>query len=176
VKHWTCDKMQDASGVSALATQEGGGHYKDLAIQPVEYIHANGIGYFEGCVIKYVTRWKMKNGMEDLRKARHFIDLLLELEGKDAHREVPESRGVSSAGAGTYPQRDPYSEVPAVQGEAACGCATPGGGDPGITEYWLRCTESNELPVRVAGDVQAVPRAEGDSGVYVSDQAGVLSQ
>ena len=69
--------------MSALDTQEGGGHYKTLAIQPVEYIHANGIGYFEGCVIKYVTRWKAKNGMEDLRKARHFIDLLLELEEKN---------------------------------------------------------------------------------------------
>lgn len=67
---------------SALATQEGGNHYKQLKIQPVEYIHANNIGYFEGCVIKYVTRWRNKNGLEDLRKARHFIDLLIELEGK----------------------------------------------------------------------------------------------
>ena len=70
--------------MSSLDTQEGWAHYKNLAIQPVEYIHANGIGYFEGCVIKYVTRWKAKNGLEDLRKARHFIDLLLELEGKRA--------------------------------------------------------------------------------------------
>jgi hypothetical protein len=53
-----------------------------MAIQPVEYIHANGIGYFEGCVIKYVSRWKNKNGMEDLRKAKHFIELLIDLETK----------------------------------------------------------------------------------------------
>lgn len=66
----------------ALQRQEGGAHYKDLAIQPVEYIHANGIGFFEGNVIKYVTRWRAKNGVEDLRKARHYLDLLIELEAK----------------------------------------------------------------------------------------------
>jgi hypothetical protein len=65
----------------ATARQEGGGHYKDLPIQPVQYIHANGVGYFEGNVIKYVTRWRAKNGVEDLRKARHYLDLLIELEG-----------------------------------------------------------------------------------------------
>ena len=57
-------------------------YYKDLAIQPVEYIHANNIPYMEGNVIKYVTRWRDKNGVADLLKARHYIDLLLELEEK----------------------------------------------------------------------------------------------
>ena len=66
--------------MSALDTQEGGGHYKGCAIQPVEYIHANGIGYMEGNVIKYVTRWRAKGGLDDLRKARHYIELLIELE------------------------------------------------------------------------------------------------
>lgn len=65
----------------ALDIQVGGDHYKSLAIQPVEYIHANGIGYFEGNVIKYVTRWRAKNGIKDLEKAKHYIDLLIELEG-----------------------------------------------------------------------------------------------
>lgn len=74
--------MLPKAAPSALDTQEGGNHYKSLAIQPVEYIHANGIGYFEGCVIKYVTRWRSKNGIEDLKKARHFLDLLIELEGR----------------------------------------------------------------------------------------------
>lgn len=69
---------------SALDAQVGGSHYKDLPIQPVEYIHKNGIGYFEGCIIKYVTRWRRKNGVEDLRKARHFLDMLIEFE--DAQR------------------------------------------------------------------------------------------
>ena len=67
---------------SALDVQEGGHHYKDLVIQPVEYIHANRIPYIEGNVIKYVTRWCNKNDIADLRKARHYIDLLIELEEK----------------------------------------------------------------------------------------------
>lgn len=70
------------NGTTPLATQVGGNHYKDMKIQPVEYIHANGIGYFEGSVIKYVSRWREKGGMADLEKAKHFIDLLLELERK----------------------------------------------------------------------------------------------
>lgn len=70
---------------SALAVQVAGAHYKALAIQPVEYIHANRIGYFEGNVIKYVTRWREKGGKADLEKAKHYIDLLIELEaGKPA--------------------------------------------------------------------------------------------
>ena len=69
---------------SALDVQEGGDHYKDEKIQPVEYIHANNIPYLEGNVIKYVVRHKKKNGRRDLLKARHYIDLLIELEyGKD---------------------------------------------------------------------------------------------
>ena len=66
--------------IGALSVQEGGSHYKDLKIQPVEFIHANGIGFFEGNVIKYVTRWRAKNGVEDLKKAKHYIDLLIDLE------------------------------------------------------------------------------------------------
>jgi hypothetical protein len=66
--------------MSALDIQTGGSHYKDLKIQPVEYIHANDLGFCEGSVVKYITRWRAKNGIEDLKKARHFIDLLIELE------------------------------------------------------------------------------------------------
>ena len=68
------------SSTASKNTQVGGSHYKDMAIQPVEYIHRNGIGFIEGCVIKYVSRWKLKGGVEDLRKARHFLDLLIEME------------------------------------------------------------------------------------------------
>ena len=64
----------------ALDIQVGGDHYKNLVIQPVQYIHANGIGYFEGNVIKYVSRWRSKNGIADLEKAKHYIDLLIEQE------------------------------------------------------------------------------------------------
>jgi len=71
--------------MTALARQEGGDHYKNLSIQPVEYIHANNIPFIEGCVIKYVTRWRAKNGVADLKKARHFIDLLIDLEERNSH-------------------------------------------------------------------------------------------
>ena len=72
------------SHTNPLAVQVGGGHYKDLPIQPVEYIHANGIGYLAGNVVKYVSRWREKGGVEDLRKARHYLDKLIELETHDA--------------------------------------------------------------------------------------------
>mgnify|MGYP001796379552 CR=1 FL=1 len=63
-----------------VKTQVAGDHYKALKIQPIEYIHANGIGFAEGCVVKYVTRWRSKGGIKDLEKAKHFIELLIELE------------------------------------------------------------------------------------------------
>lgn len=66
--------------MSALEIQEGGDHYKDMGIQPVEFIHGNQIPYLEGNVIKYVVRHRLKNGVEDLKKAKHYLDILLELE------------------------------------------------------------------------------------------------
>lgn len=68
---------------SPLDVQVAGAHYKDLKIQPIEYIHANGIPFAEGNVIKYVTRWRAKGGIKDLEKARHFLDLLIELESRN---------------------------------------------------------------------------------------------
>ena len=67
---------------TALERQEGGDHYRQMKIQPVQFIHANGIPFIEGSIIKYVSRWRSKGGVKDLEKARHFIDLLIELEGK----------------------------------------------------------------------------------------------
>jgi hypothetical protein len=69
--------------VSALRKQIGGSHYASRQIQPVEFIHANGLGFLEGCVIKRIVRWRDKNGVEDLLKAKHEIELLIELEGGD---------------------------------------------------------------------------------------------
>jgi hypothetical protein len=65
---------------SALDKQESGNHYKDKGIQPIVYIHANNLGFCEGNVVKYVTRWKDKGGEADLRKAIHYLELLIELE------------------------------------------------------------------------------------------------
>jgi hypothetical protein len=60
--------------------QIGGQHYKRLAIQPWDYIVQNDIGYMEGSVIKYISRWRNKNGLEDLYKCRHFLNKLIEHE------------------------------------------------------------------------------------------------
>lgn len=58
----------------------GGRHYQ-VPIQPVSYIHKNLMGFIEGCVVKYITRWKAKGTpLDDLRKSIHFIDLLIEVE------------------------------------------------------------------------------------------------
>ena len=70
--------------VSALDKQVSGNHYKDKGIQPIVYIHANNLGFCAGNVVKYVTRYKTKGGAADIRKAIHYLELLLELEYKDA--------------------------------------------------------------------------------------------
>lgn len=64
----------------ALTEQVGGNHYKTLAIQPVEYCQRNGLGFIEGCCVKYVSRWKQKGGIDDLKKARHMLNILIEME------------------------------------------------------------------------------------------------
>ena len=58
--------------------QVGGNHYKKYKIQPVEFIIKNNIGFCEGNVIKYVLRFKDKNGIADLEKAKHYLELLIE--------------------------------------------------------------------------------------------------
>lgn len=67
---------------SALDVQVAGNHYKGFRIQPVEFIHANGVPFIEGNCIKYLMRWREKGGVKDLEKVKHYIDLLIELEGK----------------------------------------------------------------------------------------------
>ena len=74
--------MEEDEAFNALEKQVAGSHYKDLPIQPVEYIYANALGYFEGNVVKYVSRWRKKNGIADLEKAKHYIELLIELESR----------------------------------------------------------------------------------------------
>ena len=65
---------------SALKSEVGGNHYKEFRIQPIEFIEGNDLGFSVGNIIKYVCRYKYKNGKEDLLKAKHYIELLIELE------------------------------------------------------------------------------------------------
>lgn len=64
---------------SALATQVGGDHYKSMPIQPIEYITKNNLGWCEGNVIKYISRWKQKGGKADIDKVIHYANLLKEM-------------------------------------------------------------------------------------------------
>jgi hypothetical protein len=66
--------------MKALQDQVGGSHYKTLAIQPVEYIHANKLSFLEGNIVKYVTRHRAKGGRADIEKVIHYARLILELE------------------------------------------------------------------------------------------------
>lgn len=67
---------------AAKATQRqvGGDHYKRFNIQPIDFIMDNELEWCEANVVKYVTRWQYKNGIEDLRKAMHYLQLLIERE------------------------------------------------------------------------------------------------
>lgn len=64
--------------MKATDRQIGGEHYKLMQIQPINFILANRLGFAEGNIIKYISRYKSKNGIEDLEKAKHYIDLLIE--------------------------------------------------------------------------------------------------
>jgi hypothetical protein len=75
---------QTEKEIDALATQVGGSHYKDMKIQPVEYIHANAMPYMDGNVVKYISRHRNKNGAEDVRKAIQYCQMILQMEyGED---------------------------------------------------------------------------------------------
>ena len=67
----------------ALDMQVGGSHYKKFKIQPAEFCYKNDIPYLEATAIKYLCRWRDKGGIQDLEKAKHFIDLLIEFEKKE---------------------------------------------------------------------------------------------
>lgn len=66
--------------MSAMDTQVAGSHYKDMAIQPMEYSMANGLDACQHTIIKYVSRFRSKGGIQDLEKARHVLDMLIEFE------------------------------------------------------------------------------------------------
>lgn len=65
--------VQDQTQVyNPLVAQEGGGHYKNRGIQPLEYTMQNNLSFCEGNVVKYISRYKSKNGIEDLAKVIHY--------------------------------------------------------------------------------------------------------
>ena len=71
--------------------QVGGDHYKKCGIEPVEYIHANGLDFFRGNIVKYVTRDKDKNGAEDIRKVIDYANMILEFDYGYKNGQPPET-------------------------------------------------------------------------------------
>lgn len=65
--------------MAANDKQEGGDHYKTGGEEHWDRVHRLGLDYFQGQITKYIERWKKKNGIEDLKKARHFLDKYIEL-------------------------------------------------------------------------------------------------
>ena len=74
--------------MSAKDYQIGGSHYKNKGVQPIEYIMANGLGFCEGNVIKYVSRWRDKNGLDDLLKTKHYLEFLIEEVRDDRNNDM----------------------------------------------------------------------------------------
>lgn len=75
--------------MSTFKTQIGGTHYKGFAIDPARFCIENGLGFAEGSAVKYVCRWKLKGGVEDLKKAKHYIEMLMEVH-EATQEEMPE--------------------------------------------------------------------------------------
>ena len=71
------DLLPDDNG-NALEQQVGGDHYRGMAHQPIEFIMANDLGFCEGNAIKYICRYQLKGGTQDLDKAIHYLNLLKE--------------------------------------------------------------------------------------------------
>ena len=80
--------------MAANEEQVGGRHYIEKSIQPWDYIIANKMGYLEGNIIKYVSRYKEKNGVEDLIKAAHYLDKLIEVTRNERVSKVTDGKTV----------------------------------------------------------------------------------
>lgn len=125
--------------MSALDTQVGGDHYKKHKIQPIEFITANGIPYIEGNIIKYVTRWRDKGGLRDLEKAKHYLEMLIEMQNqkaKDGMLELVQKELADCKGEATEKQDDKGFSVPySLLMRETCG---QGLLNSGLAAYWVK--------------------------------------
>lgn len=74
------DYLRSQQVISSLGNMQVGGSHYQTKIQPVEYIHANGLSFIEGNVVKYISRHKLKGGADDIKKAISYCKILLKLE------------------------------------------------------------------------------------------------
>tara|TARA_R100000789_G_C2934612_1_gene130204 strand:+ start:226 stop:522 length:297 start_codon:yes stop_codon:yes gene_type:complete len=83
------EQLLAPSSTDPLDKQVGGSHYKSCGIQPVEYIYANDLNYFEGNIIKYITRHRTKGeGRKDIEKVIHYAELILQLEYEESDNQM----------------------------------------------------------------------------------------
>jgi hypothetical protein len=83
------EQLLAPSSTDPLDKQVGGSHYKSCGIQPVEYIYANDLNYFEGNIIKYITRHRTKGeGRKDIEKVIHYAELILQLEYEEVDNKM----------------------------------------------------------------------------------------
>ena len=97
----------EIKSLRGILRQEGGSHY-ETPIQPIQYIHANDLGFIEGNIIKYATRHKAKNGAEDIKKIIHYCELLLELEYGESQEEKLRESDSSEHREGNKPSKPGY--------------------------------------------------------------------
>lgn len=115
--------------MSALNDQIGGSHYKDMAIQPMEYSMLNKLDACQHTAIKYVTRFREKGGIQDLRKAIHVIEMLIEFEEQAAHEAAMHA--------------EINTQIAEIEEMRKCICIGPG---PAYLEgRMLRCAECEGL-------------------------------
>ena len=127
--------------MKATDQQIGGDHYKGCGIQPIEYIHANKLDFIQGCVVKYITRFREKNGLEDLEKIKHYIDLLIQLEYTEEDKEqevVFRGDGLINCPIGNYrvTWKDGFSEACLIfRANGIKQMRTFNGGSPTVRPY-----------------------------------------
>jgi Protein of unknwon function (DUF3310) len=73
---------------AVLRTSHHGEHYHGMAIEPIQVIEANKLGFHEGNIIKYVMRWRVKNGLDDLKKALFYLNRLIEINEPETASEI----------------------------------------------------------------------------------------
>lgn len=104
--------------MNARDAQVGGDHYKKREIQPWDVIDAYGMGFYQGNALKYLLRYKDKGGVEDLKKARHYLDKLIEVETRQQDPGDP-------ASAFRATPQDPWGVADAIRQSAPSGKIPP---------------------------------------------------
>ena len=102
------------------ANNSGPSHYKDKTIQPWDFIIALNLNYLEGNVVKYVCRWRQKNGIDDLNKAKHYLEKLIEVESKKPKSKTKREKTVAKADE-QQAKRSRKRASPKDQGDAVRG-------------------------------------------------------